>query len=87
LILKEHSLEMRGMPHRDLEEYFFSIGGKHVGQGTYMFTDWNVDLGDEYYVTLGSLRIPTTKVTFRVDEERWPKIVNAFRLRFLSAGG
>lgn len=86
-MLQEHSLEMRGMPHRELEEYFHSIGGKQVGKGMYEFSKWNVELGDEYFLKIGSLHIPTTKVTFRVEEEHWPKIVKAFNLRFLSAGG
>ena len=84
---KEHSLEMRGMPHRDLEQYFLSIGGNQVGQGVYLFPHWEVDLSDSWTCTLGSLQITATQVTFRVPEEDWPEIVMAFRLRFLSAGG
>ena len=87
MMLKEHILEMRGMPRRDLEEYFISIGGKQVGRGTYEFPNWNVELADEHYLTIGSLQIPATIVTFRVNEEDWSKIVDAFHLRFLSAGG
>lgn len=87
MTITEHILEMRGMPHRDLEEYFLAIGGKQVGQGVYLGPNWEVDLSGERTCTLGSLQIPATQVRFRVDEEDWPKIYNAFRLRFLSAGG
>ncbi len=87
MMLKEHSLEMRGMPHQDLEDYFLSIGGKQVGPGMYLCSDWKVELSNESYCTLGSLRVPVTFVTFQVNEEEWPSIVKAFRLRFLSAGG
>ena len=86
-MIEEHTLEMRGMPRRDLEEYFLSIEGKQVGQGKYVYSNWNVELADEHYLTIGSLQIPATFVTFRVNEEDWPKIVEAFHLRFLSAGG
>lgn len=84
---KEYSLEMRGMPHRDLEEYFLSIGGKQVGQGLYWGPNWEVELSDAWICTLGSIQVPATQVTFRVDEENWPEILKAFRFRFLSAGG
>ena len=86
-MLKVEILEMRGMPRRDLEEYFLSIGGKPVERGTYVFSNWKVELNEEHCLTMGSLHIPTTLVTFRVEEEDWPKIVDAFHLRFLSAGG
>lgn len=84
---QEHSLEMRGMPHRDLEEYFLSIGGKQVGQGTYLTANWEVDLSDEWTCTMGSIQVSATRVTFRVHDEDWPEILKAFRFRFLSAGG
>jgi len=84
--IKEYSLEMRGMPHRDLEEYFLSIGGKW-NEGTYFGPNWEVNLSDSRSCTLGSIQIPATQVTFRVDEEDWPEFVRAFRFRFLSAGG
>ena len=87
MAVTEHSLEMRGMPHRELEEYFLGIGGKQVGQGLYLGPKWEVALSDDWICTLGSLQIRATQVTFRVDEEDWSEIVKAFRLRFLSAGG
>lgn len=85
--LKEYSLEMRGMPHSDLEEYFLSIGGKWNGERTYFGPNWEVDLSDTWSCTLGSIRVSATQVTFRVEEKDWPEVVKAFRLRFLSAGG
>ncbi|AET65918.1 protein of unknown function (DUF1952) [Desulfosporosinus orientis DSM 765] len=85
--IKEYSLEMRGMPHRALEEYFLSIGGKRDGDGMYFGPNWQVDLSDTWACPLGSIQIPATRVTFRVEEKDWPEIVRAFRLRFLSAGG
>ena len=83
----EHSLEMRGMPHRELEEYFLALGGKQDEHGNYCGPDWKVRLSDEWACTLGSIRIPATLVTFRVNEEDWSEMLKAFRLRFLSAGG
>ena len=83
----EHSLEMRGMPHKDLEEYFLTIGGKQIGQRLYLGPKWEVQLSEAWTCTLGSIQVPATQVTFRVDEEDWPEIVKSFRFRFLSAGG
>lgn len=85
--IQEHSLEMRGMPRRELAEYFLSIGGRRVEQGLYLGPNWEVNLSEEWVCTLGSLQIPATKVTFRIKEEDWPEIVRAFRFCFLSAGG
>lgn len=85
--IKEYSLEMRGMPRRDLEEYFLSIGGDLNGKGTFFGPYWEVEFSDTWVCSLVALQIPATKLTFRVNEEDWPKFVWAFRLRFLSAGG
>jgi len=87
MVIKEHSLEMRGMPHRKLEEYFLGIGGKQIGPGLYLGPKWEVELSDDWTCTLGSIQVPATQVIFRAEEEDWPEIVKAFRFRFLSAGG
>lgn len=87
MAVKTYFLEMRGMPRRDLQDYFLSIGGKQAGKGLYIGPNWEVELSDEWLCTLGSIQIPATKVTFRADEEEWTEILQAFRLRFLSAGG
>lgn len=83
----EHTLEMRGMPRRELENYFLGLGGKQDDGGVYRGPNWEVILSDERPCVLGVISIPATHVTFRVEENDWPKIVSAFRLRFLSAGG
>lgn len=87
MAIKEYCLEMRGMPRRDLEDYFLSIGKKQIKSETYKGPNWEVHLSNESLFTLGSIKIPATKVTFRVDERDWPKILKAFRMSFLSAGG
>jgi hypothetical protein len=84
---KEHSLEMRGMPRRDLEEYFLGLGGKQVEPGNYWGPDWQVRLSEERTCTLGSIQLTVTLVTFRVNEKDLPEMLKEFRLRFLSAGG
>ncbi|MBC2728760.1 hypothetical protein [Desulfosporosinus sp.] len=85
--IKEYSLEMRGMPRRDLEEYFLSIGGELKGKGRFLGPNWEVNLSDTWYCSLGKIQIPATQLTFRVNEEDGDKFVWAFRLKFLSAGG
>lgn len=85
--IKEYTLEMRGMPHRDLEEYFLSIGGEWDGKRTHLGPNWEVNLSDSWSCMLGAIQIPATQVTFRIAEEDWPEFVRAFRFRFLSAGG
>ncbi|AFQ42266.1 hypothetical protein [Desulfosporosinus meridiei] len=85
--VKEYTLEMRGMPRRDLLEYFVSIGGKSDERGTLIGPNWQVDLSDTWLCQLGSIQVPATRVTFKVMEKDWTGILKAFRLRFLSAGG
>lgn len=84
---KEHSLEMRGMPRRDLEEYFLSLGGKQEIHGNYWGPNWKVKLSEERTCTLGAIQVSATRVTFWVSEEDWPDMLKALRFRFLSAGG
>lgn len=83
MAIKGHSLEMRGMPRRELEEYFLTLGGKRVGLQVYLGPNWEVRLSDEWI----SIQVPATQVTFWVDEEDWTKLVKVFRFCFLSAEG
>jgi hypothetical protein len=83
----ERVLEMRGMPRIDIINYIISIGGKSSSEGKFIGDCWEVEIGEEEVITLGSIKIPSRKVTFRSDEEIVRQMISAFRLRFLSAGG
>lgn len=55
MTITEHSLEMRGMPHRDLEEYFREIEGKQIEQWKYLGSNWEVRLSEEWTCTKSSV--------------------------------
>jgi hypothetical protein len=84
---KETTLEMRGMRRKELMRYFAELGGEEREHGQWTGTGWEVEIGEETFVTIGSLRIPSTMVSFRCGGEVLEQMVGAFRLKFLSAGG
>lgn len=83
----EKCLEMRGMKRVEIVNYFISIGGKVISDVKFLGQGWQVEIEKEKVVTLGSLKIPATIVTLRCRKDISEKILAAFRLRFLSAGG
>lgn len=83
----EEILEMRGMRRKEIINYFILLGGKHEADGKFTGPDWEVGIGEERLVALGSLEIPSTTVIFRCREDLLEKMVSAFRLKFLTAGG
>jgi hypothetical protein len=74
----EKNLEMRGMRRKEIMDYFLEV---HNG------INYQVDVGEESFVSLGSITIPATVVVFRGEEEYVEEAIEKFRLRFLSAGG
>lgn len=79
--------EMRGMKREELVNYFISIGGSYVGNMKYIGIDWEVEIGEQEICRLGVIEIPAAKILLSVEEENFDSMVEAFRLRFLSAGG
>ncbi len=76
-----------GVPRDDIIMYLESIALKRIGDRVYHGVDWEIEVGEEQVRTLGSIKLPQTEVCFCVEEKRLEKIVAAFRLKFLSAGG
>lgn len=83
----EKKLEMRGMKRIEIVNYFISIGGKVIDYEKFIGQGWEVEISKEKIITLGSLKIPATIVILRCREDLVEHMINAFRLRFLSAGG
>ena len=83
----EKKVEMRGMKRIEIVTYFISVGGKNIEGNKFIGKDWEVEIEPEKTIKLGSLEIPATIVIFRCEKESLDKIMDAFRLRFLSAGG
>lgn len=83
----EKVMEMRGIRRQEIVDYFIEIGGDDEGQGSFTGHGWQVEVGQENMVRLGSLEIPSTVVRLQCEEELFENMVYEFRLRFLKAGG
>lgn len=81
------TLEMRGLKRQLLLDYFLSLGGKLIASEHIQGPDWEIQLSSEQAVNLGPITLPVVHVTFEADKEVVLKMVQAFRFRFLSAGG
>lgn len=85
--MDEVKMEMRGMRRQEILDYFI---GKHELTcyiSTFKGEHWMVEIGDEVFVYIGKLRIPSTIVKFTGEKEFLEKAIYHFRLQFLSAGG
>lgn len=87
LLKKTKTLEMRGIHQRYFAEYFISIEGKASHQWEFIGPYWEVELEEEQWHTLGALKIPSTKLTFHVEEDHFDEFIATFRLKFLRCGG
>jgi hypothetical protein len=87
MIIVEKILEMRGMRRSEIINYFAGLNGEDKGDGKFAGLNWEVEVKEENLAAIGRLKLPSTKVLFRSDEEHIEQIIYAFKLRFLSAGG
>lgn len=85
IIKKE--LEMRGMRRSEILAYFKDISNNNSGPGKFKGPDWEVEVGEENCVSLGSIKIPSITVKFCGEKEPLDELTCTFRLKFLSAGG
>jgi hypothetical protein len=83
----EKSLEMRGMKRIEIVNYFISIGGEVISDEKFIGQGWQAEIAKEKLITLGALKITSTIVILRCEKEIVDQLLDAFRLRFLSAGG
>lgn len=81
------TLEMRGLKRQVFVDYFLSQGGILVDWDLIQSPGWEVRLGMEREISLGSITLPVVLVTFEAEKETALIIIHAFRMRFLSAGG
>ena len=76
-----------GVYRTDIIEYLLSISNSFDSKGTFIGSDWEVEVGNQEYRRLGSINLPVTMVIFRAEKHRCNEIMTAFRIKFLSAGG
>jgi hypothetical protein len=81
------TLEMRGMRREEIAKYFSAISIQNIEYKKFMGEDWKAEVSEETSIGLGSISILVTMVTFYANKETLDRLINAFRMRFLSAGG
>lgn len=74
----ELTLEMRGMRRREIMDYFSALENRE---------GYQVEVSEETFVSLGSIRIPSTVVVFSGESPYVEEAIARFRLKFLTAGG
>jgi len=79
--------EMRGMKRIEIVNYFITIGGEKTSDENLIGKGWEVQISKEKLVAIGSFKIPATEVILLCRKDIIDKMINAFNLRFLSAGG
>ena len=87
MIISEKALEIHGVFRDEIINYFIDIGGEAIEEGRFAGEAWEAEVGNEEVVKLSSIKIPSTMVTFRGEVELLDKMLKAFRLKFLKAGG
>ena len=80
-------MDMRGMKRSEITDYFSNLGLEDKGSGKYIGHSFEVEISEESPIKLGSIEIPSTKVILRGEKAVLEKVIAAFRLKFLSAGG
>lgn len=85
--MKTESIEIRGVSREDVEFYFLECGWKKISPGIWSFRGGSVEIGGLEEVSLGSIRLPSVTLVFRLRMEDHEKVLSAFRARFLRAGG
>lgn len=83
----EKTMEMRAVKRDEIMAYFLNLNGKDEGQGRIHGEDWEVEVGEEKPVKLGSFTIPAIIIVFRCKKELFDPMYSSFQLKFFRAGG
>lgn len=81
------TLEMRGLKRQLFLDYFLTLEGSLISPDHIQGPNWEVRLSEEQTINLGPITLPVVYVTFQADEKVVLNMIQAFRFRFLSAGG
>lgn len=83
----EKAMEMRAVKRADLIGYFIKINGKETENGRIAGDGWEVEIGQDCIVPLGSFLIPEVRVVIRCREDLFDRMYEKFRMEFFRAGG
>lgn len=86
-MIEEMILEMRGMRRQEIIDYFTCLNDIELSLSTFIGEHYQIEVSEESFVSLGSIKIPSTIVKFMGEKEFLEQVIYSFRLRFLTAGG
>jgi len=75
-----------GTPIKDIRKFFLSQCD-YKYDGEFHGTGWKVKLIEQKPKTYGVIIIPRTSIAFQGEEKSCEKLIDRFRMKFLSAGG
>ncbi len=84
---QQRSYKMRGFKRKSFEEYFKQIGGMETLEGVFESEGWKAVLGQETYISIGSIKLPQVDVVITCEDDIFGKFTEEYKLRFLTAGG
>jgi len=76
-----------GIEPHDIQTYFSIICDRQEQQSKFYGVEWVVELEDLGYRSLGSLKMPTTRIIFSGEQEVCVREIENYRMKFLLAGG
>lgn len=85
--MREEKVEMRGVSLDEILSHFRETGWQEVSPGLWSGKCGSVETGPQEEVSLGSIRLPSVTLVFRLRREDHEKVLSSFRSRFLKAGG
>lgn len=84
---KETRLIRRGVPRKEYLDYFLTLG-EQAEPGRFIGVNWEVVVGEEREgKILTTCCIVEAEIIFRGEEDVIKAMIDAFRLKFLRAGG
>ncbi len=87
VFVKTEIIEMRGVFRDDLKSFFIETGWQEISPGLWKGEHGSMEMGEQSEVPLGSIKLPSVTLVFRLRERDHEKVLSAFRSRFLKAGG
>jgi hypothetical protein len=85
--MKEHILDIRGIKRARLVDYFSQMDRASVS-GDYIRGDnWEVQIGEEQELQMGSVKLPLVKLVFHMDDKAYQVMLQDFRIKFSCMGG
>jgi len=71
----------------EIQTYFSTICHRQEDLIKFYGVRWSIELEDLGYRSLGSLRLPTTRILFTGEEKACVEEIERYRMKFLTAGG